>query len=179
MRKVVLYIAMTLDGMIADSNDGMSFLEPYGELEWVIEKTKALMNRTDTILMGRRTYEVVQSFDLPWPYAEHQCFVYGQTNISSSVATMIHQDTITHVNELKQLLGKDIWLLGGGKLTQSLLESNLIDEMIITIVPIILGGGIPLFSKSNYRQFYDLMDIQTSSGLVMLTYRKKIESQFY
>jgi dihydrofolate reductase len=60
--------------------------------------------------------------------------------------------------------------LGGGKLTQSLLESNLIDEMIITIVPIILGGGIPLFSKSNYRQFYDLMDIQTSSGLVILTY---------
>ena len=66
MRKVVLYIAMTLDGMIADSNDGMSFLEPYGELEWVIEKTKALMNRTDTILIGRRTYEVVNSFDLPW-----------------------------------------------------------------------------------------------------------------
>ena len=65
MRKVVLYIAMTLDGMIADSNDGMSFLEPYVELEWVIEKTIALMNRTDTILMGRRTYELVQSFDLP------------------------------------------------------------------------------------------------------------------
>ena len=83
------------------------------------------------------------------------------------------------MNELKQLLGKDNWLLGGGKLTQSLLEFNLIDEMIITIVTIVLGGGISLFSKSNYRQFYDLMDIQTGSGLVMLTYCKKIESQFY
>jgi len=57
---------------------------------------------------------------------------------------MILEDTITHVNALKQLLGKDIWLLGGGKLTQSLFESNLIDEMIIKIVPIVLGGVISL-----------------------------------
>jgi dihydrofolate reductase len=78
MRKVVLYIAMTLDGMIADSNDGISFLDPYGDLKWVIDKTNELMNRTDTISMGRRTYEVVKSFDLPWPYAEYQCYVYGK-----------------------------------------------------------------------------------------------------
>ena len=77
MRKVLLYIAMTMDGLIADSNDGESFLDPYGELKWVVDKNNAIMERTDTILMGRSTYEVVQSFELPWPYAEHQCFVWS------------------------------------------------------------------------------------------------------
>ena len=122
--------------------------------------------------MGRRTYEVVQS----WPYADHHCFVYGQTNLASAVATMIHENAVTHVNILKQLHGKDIWLMGGGKLTQSLLDANLIDELIITIVPILLGEGIPLFSKSNHKQLFNLMDIQTDSGLAMLTYSKKTES---
>jgi dihydrofolate reductase len=65
---------------------------------------------------------------------------------------MIYEDTITHVNELRQLLVKDIWLLGGGKLTQSLLKSNLIDEMIITIVSILLREGIRLFSRLNLKQ---------------------------
>jgi dihydrofolate reductase len=70
MRKVVLYIAMTLDGMIAESNNGTAFLVPYGELVWVIEKIKALMKRTDTVMMGRRTFEVVQSFDLTLRFFE-------------------------------------------------------------------------------------------------------------
>ena len=175
MRKVVLYIAMTMDGMIADSSDGISFLDSYGELKWVVDKTNEIMDRTDTLLMGRRTYEVVQSFDLLWPYADHQCFVYGQTNLSSDVATMIHENAVTHVNKLKQLQGKDIWFMGGGKLTQSLLDANLIDELIITIVPILLGEGIPLFSRLNRKQLYDLEDIQTDSGLAMLTYSKKEE----
>jgi dihydrofolate reductase len=118
--------------------------------------------------MGRRTYEVVQSFELPWPYAEHQCFVYGQTNLSSEVATMFREDAVSHVNKLKQLNGKDIWLLGGGKLNQSIFDVNLIDEMIVTIISIVLGEGIPLFSKSNDKHLFDLIDVQVDSGLVMM-----------
>ena len=98
--------------MIADSNDGISFIDPYGELKWVIDKTNTLMERTVTIMMGRSNYEVVQSFELPLPYAEHQCLVYGHTNLSSDVATMIHESSVTNVNKRKQLQGKDIWLMG-------------------------------------------------------------------
>ena len=112
MRKVVLYIAMILEGVIANSNDGISFLDPYGELKWVLDKTHGLMGRTDTILMGRRTHEVVQSFDLPWPYADHQCFIYGKTNLASDLAIMIHEDAVINVNKLKQLHSRDIWLMG-------------------------------------------------------------------
>jgi dihydrofolate reductase len=144
---------MTIVGMITDANDGISSLDPYGDLKWVIDKTNEIMDRTDTILMGRHTYEVVQSFDLPWPYAKHQCFAYGQTNLSSDVATMIHENALTHVNKLKQLQGKDIGLMGGVKLTQSLLDANLIDKLIITIFPILLGEGITLFSRLNRQRF--------------------------
>jgi dihydrofolate reductase len=175
MRKVILYISMTLDGMIADLSDGLSFLEPYDGLTWVKDSYDALLFKTDTLLIGRSTYEVIQSFDIPWPYPDHQCYVYGQKKMSSEVATFIHEDATSHVTRLKQHHGKDIWLVGGGKLIQSLLESKMIDEMIITIIPVVLGSGIPLFSSSYSKRFFDLVDTKTGSGLVMLTYHKQID----
>lgn len=175
MRKVILYIAMTLDGMIADSNDGLSFLDLYQDIDWVNESYKTLLSRTDTLLMGRRTFEVIQSFDIHWPYPNHHTFVYSQKKIESDIVTMINDDVKKHVNMLKGQNGKDIWLVGGGKLTQSLLEYHLIDEMIITIIPIILGSGISLFSSSMHKHFYDLVDVKMGSNLVMLTYHKQIQ----
>ncbi len=173
MRKVILYIAMTLDGMIADTKDGFSFLEPYDGVPLVKESYDELLKNIDTLLMGRRTYEVITSHGIPWPYTGFQCYVYGK-EMTSLHATIISDDAREHVKTLKNQSGKDIWLVGGGKLIQPLLEDDLIDRMIITIIPIVLGSGIPLFlSVSGIRKF-DLIDIKSESGLAMLTYQKNV-----
>jgi dihydrofolate reductase len=172
MRKVILYIAMTLDGMIADLNDGFSFLEPYDGVNLVKESYDALLKSVDTILMGRRTYEVITSHNIPWPYHGYQCYVYGSKMIESKDATIIHDDVSRHVLELKGQSGKDIWLVGGGKLVQALLESDLIDQMIITVIPVIFGSGISLFLPLSDIHHFDLTDVQTEAGLSMLTYHK-------
>jgi dihydrofolate reductase len=173
MRKVILYIAMTIDGMIAETNDELSFLEPYDGLSWVEEFNQAMLSRTDTLLMGRRTYDVIKSMGISWPYPDHTCFVYSKDKRSSDHVTFINEDILTHVSKLKELKGKDIWLVGGGKMIQPLLEENLIDEMIVTIIPVILGSGIPLFTSSKSNALFDLIDTKSNSGLVMLTYLKK------
>jgi len=172
MRKVILYIAMTIDGMIADLNDGFSFLEPYDGVNLVKESYDALLNSVDTILMGRRTYEVITSHNIPWPYHGFKSYVYGKKTIHSHVATIISDDVSHHVLELKNQAGKDIWLVGGGKLVQALLESDLIDQMIITIIPVVLGSGIPLFLHLSDLHHFDLTDVQTEAGLSMLTYHR-------
>ena len=173
MRKVILYIAMTIDGMIAEKDDALSFLEPYDGLSWVEKYNQAMLSRTDTLLMGRRTYDVIQSMGISWPYPDHACFVYSKHKRSSDHVTFINEEIGMHVSKLKELKGKDIWLLGGGKMTQTLLEENIIDEMIITIIPVILGSGIPLFESSKKSTLFDLIDTRSDSGLVMLTYLKK------
>lgn len=172
MRKVILYIAMTLDGMIADSNDGLSFLEPYDGVALVKESYDVLLKAIDTILMGRRTYEVITSLNVPWPYQGYQCYVYGQKKFDSNHVMNINFDVSRHVLELKNQMGKDIWLVGGGKLVQALLESNLIDQMIITIIPTILGAGIPLFLPISHMQAFNLVSVQSEAGLAILTYHK-------
>jgi dihydrofolate reductase len=159
--------------MIADTDDALSFLEPYDGLSWVEEFNQVILSRTDTLLMGRRTYDVIQSMGISWPYPDHACFVYSKHTRSSDHVTFINEDIATHVSKLKELKGKDIWLVGGGKMIQPILEENIIDEMIITIIPIILGSGIPLFTSSKRNTLFDLTDTKSHSGLVMLTYLKK------
>lgn len=61
MIEVILYVAMTIDGMIADTHDELSFLESYDGLSWIEESNQAILSRTDTLLMGRRTYDVIES----------------------------------------------------------------------------------------------------------------------
>jgi dihydrofolate reductase len=172
MRKVILYIAMTLDGMIADKHDGFSFLEPYDTVESVKTSYEQLMRRTDTLLIGRRTYEVIQSMGVDWPYPNHLCYVYGKNVQQSKNITIIDTDISSHVRGLLEKEGQDIWLVGGGKLVHALLSQDLIDLMIITIIPIVLGQGIPLFLPLEHLRFFDLIDSKTDSGLIMLTYQK-------
>lgn len=172
MRKVILYIAMTIDGKIADANDGISFLEPYDGIGWIQKSYEDLLHQTDSLLMGRRTYEVIRSMGVEWPYPNHACYVYSQTLSEAFHASCIQEDVCTHVRSLLAQEGKDIWLVGGGMLVSSLIEENLIDTMIITVIPIVLGEGIPLFTNPSRIHHFRLSDVQSGSGLTMLTYEK-------
>jgi len=172
MRKKVLYIAVTLDGYIADLNDGFAFLSPYDGLESVARSYNQLLERVDTTIMGYKTYEVIQNMG-KWPYPNMKSYVMTSSKKDDKENIIFKSNIEELILELDQLDGKDIWVIGGGILIQSMLEKNLIDEFQIAVVPKILGKGKPLFIDGNYDMDLKLVNIENLDGLVMLTYMRK------
>ncbi len=174
-RKTILYIAMTLDGYIADEQDQLTFLDAYHHIKFTNQTYAKLLKRIDTIIMGRKTYDILQTLVEKWPYSDQQTYVLTSTLSKSPV------DSITYVNYnieefMKNLIlsdGKDIWIVGGGKVVQTLLDMNLIDEFHITIIPKLLGGGKPLFRPLNHILDLELEEVITDDNLVMLIYNRK------
>jgi len=172
MRKKVLYIAVTLDGYIADLDDGFAFLTPYDGLESVARSYNQLLERVDTTIMGYKTYEVIQNMG-EWPYPNMKSYIMTSSKKDNKENIIFKSDIEELILELDQIDGKDIWVIGGGVLIQGMLEKNLIDEFQIAVVPKILGKGKPLFIDGNYDMDLKLVNIENLDGLVMLTYMRK------
>lgn len=141
MRKIRLFIAVSLDGYIARCSGSVDWLftdADYGYTDF--------FKQIDTVLMGRKTYEQILTFG-DYPYQGKQSFVFSQTLTKKTdpYVTFIHEDIANFVQQLKANEGQDIWLVGGAKLVQTFLIQGLLDEIILSIHPIILGTGIPLF----------------------------------
>lgn len=177
MSKVVLYIASSIDGYIAG---------PKGELDWLntIEAPKEgdygysdLLNRTDTIIMGRKSYDMIIGFGIEWPYPAHKTFVITtdkQLTASSPNTEIVSSNVQEFITELKAKNKKDIWLMGGGKLIAYFLANNLLDEMILTSVPLLLGKGIQLFPTNAKGSKWNLLKSEVfDTGLVNTTYTLK------
>jgi dihydrofolate reductase len=141
MRKVVYGGAMSLDGFIAGPN---------GEYDWIVMDPDidfaAQMGRFDTFLIGRKTFEAMRRMaaDAP-PTPGIQSIVCSRTLRPEDCpnATLSH-DAARVVADLKAKPGKDIALFGGGELFRSLLAASLVDEVGVSVIPVLLGGGIPL-----------------------------------
>lgn len=167
MRKVTLYIAASLDGYIARTSGEVDWLftdDDYGYTEFLAT--------VDTVLMGRLTYEQVLSFG-DYPYTGTEGFVFSRTlnKDGDRNVKFIHSDPSAYIAQLKQQPGKVIWLVGGAALIQACFEQ--IDEFILSIHPIILGKGIPLFRSPLFMTALKLQHCQTfDSGLVQLTYSR-------
>lgn len=146
MKKIKLYITASLDGYIAP---------PDGDLEWLInypvpskEDHKNFLDSVDTVLMGGNTYRDMCIMDIVWPYKNKNVYVITRHPIMKKEGVnFIIENAVETISELKKETGKDIWLVGGARLTSMLLDSNLLDEMIITYIPEAFEKGIPLFSK--------------------------------
>ncbi len=141
MRKVVLFIASSLDGYIARTSGDVDWLftdQDYGYIDFFAG--------VDTVIMGRRTYEQVLSFG-EYPYKGTQGFVFSRTRGGErdENVTFISNDVAGFVERLKSGTGKDIWLVGGSEIIHSCMRHDVIDEFVISVHPIILGDGIPLF----------------------------------
>lgn len=147
-RKLILYIATSFDHFIARSNGDISWLElPDYVIEGDDYGYQDLLNSVDTTLMGHTTYKILKSFDMPFPYPDKTNYVFSTRNDleNTEYVSFISENIASFVGKLKNQEGKNIWLIGGGKINQILLNYNLIDEMIITVMPIMLGHSVKLF----------------------------------
>jgi dihydrofolate reductase len=141
MRKVVYGGAMSLDGYIAG---------PHGEYDWIAMDPEmdfaAMMRRFDAFLIGRRTWEAMRRMGEsapPAPGISHHVFSRTLTPGDCPGATL-HRDAVAAVAALRGEPGRDIALFGGGDLFRSLLAARLVDEVSVSVVPVLLGGGVPL-----------------------------------
>jgi dihydrofolate reductase len=171
-RKCILYIATSIDGFIADEFGGIKWIDEFGKGEGDNGYAEFLKT-IDIVIMGRKTYDQVLTFG-NFPYGEMKCYIYSR-------AQKTIKDNIEFTNEsvdlliprLKQQIGKDIWLIGGADLIDSFLKFDLIDVFIITLIPVILGKGIPLFSSDHPRIALTVKNVRILGDFVQYTYEKK------
>jgi dihydrofolate reductase len=175
MRKVVLYIAMSLDGKIADVNGETGWLEQIPNPDANDYGYAALLERVDTTIMGRTTYQQVCDFPIPFPYSGKRNFVItrDESLTEDENATFISIDFAKKIAELKREDGGDIWLIGGAEVNTLIHNHGLIDEYMVFVMPIVLGEGVPLFAASPKRTDPRLIHSETfASGVVLLTYER-------
>ena len=169
MRRVKLFIASSLDGYIAGPGDDTSWLFHDGDYGYAL-----FFAGVDTVLTGRRTYEAALSFP-EWPYADRKVVVFtrgGDLRIATPNTAATSRAPTDVVAELRSRSGRDLWLVGGGQLVRAFLDAGLIDDFIVSIHPILLGGGIPLAAPGAARTPLALVsERRFPSGLMQLTYR--------
>ena len=174
MRKVTFGGANSLDNYIARTNHAVDWLM------WGDEAAAVMADywkTIDTILMGRKTYEVaLRSGHGGGAYPGIKTYVFSRTlkEGSANGVTIVAQDAADFVRQLKQQDGKDICLMGGGELARSLFEADLIDEIGLNIHPLLLGTGIPLFYPMSRQIDLELQECRTfKNGCVSVSYRVK------
>jgi dihydrofolate reductase len=177
MRKIKLFIASSLDGFIAREDGALDWLDTIPNPNQIDHGYEAFLSTVDTLIMGRSTYEEILSFGVQWPYSTCKTYV-ATSNQSLTVGTPKTQ-VMNDVNKegieaVKRESNKDIWLVGGGKLITHFLNLEAIDEMIISIVPTLLGKGISLFPDQPKVTSFELLSAESfETGIVNLHYRRK------
>lgn len=173
-RKVLIYLATSLDGFIAGENNDISWLsvvdrpgEDYGFNDFI--KT------VDTVVMGRKTYDKVLTFEGPFPHKDKKCYVVSRHKSGSDANVEFYNGSPGElIQQLKQQTGTNIFCDGGAEVIHELMLHNLIDRYIISIIPILVGSGIALFKSGRPQQHLQLTRSLTfPSGLVQLWYQPK------
>lgn len=171
MRKAIVYIACSLDGYIAAENDDLKFLdavlaegEDYGYAEF--------MSGVDTIITGSRTYNWVKTNIGSYPIASKKVIVISSTLDGNKENVAVFSGNIGDlIRDLKSKDGQDIFIEGGGYIVKQCLDELCVDEFIVSIIPVILGAGVPLFQHGLEKNELVLKECKSyPSGLVQLHY---------
>ena len=172
-RQVVLYIAMSLDGYIAKPNDDLGFLsivekegEDYGYTDFV--------STIDTVILGRKTYDWVMNQVGEFPHADKTAYIITRAARPAIGKTVFYTGGLTGlVRKLKAEDGQNIYCDGGAEVVNELLKNGLLDELIISVIPILVGNGTRLFKDGRPEQKLKLVGAKTfETGLTQLLYRR-------
>ena len=168
MRKVAYGGAMSLDGFIAGPN---------GESDWIVIDPEidfaAHMARFDTFLIGRKTFDAVRRMGGGQQAKGIRSYVFSRTlRAEDCPGATLSADAVATVTELRRQPGKDIALFGGGELFRSLLAARLVDEVAVALIPVLLGGGVPLLPSPADRARLALTShrVYAATGTVSLEY---------
>ncbi len=176
-RKVQLYIAASLDGYIAGPGGDMSFLdlvaaegEDYGYSEFISD--------VDTVIMGRKTYEWVMTQVEEFPHADKKAYIITRTSRPSVGKTEFYSGNLSYlVTHLKSTDGRNIFVDGGAEIAGQLLAAGLIDEIFISIIPVLLCGGTRLFNDGiPHTELEYIGSRHFDTGLVQIRYKVKLKS---
>lgn len=176
-RKVTLFIAMSLDGYIADSKGGVDWLGGQDEEAEIIDTYSAFVKDIDTVLMGWNTYHQIVTELSPdeWVYDDFTTYVFTHKEQKSSENIhFVNTAPADLIKKLKEEKGKGIWVCGGASLVQQLINADLIDCYYITVIPTLLGSGIRLFENGKSRIELKLIHTQVNNGMTDLVYTRRL-----
>ena len=172
-RKVILYIATSLDGYIAKPNDDLGFLsiveqkgQDYGYAD--------LINTVDAVIVGRKTYDKIISMGFDFPHAHKDVYIITRTARPNVGSVKFYTDDLKSlIAKLKSENGKNIYCDGGAEIVNELLKNQLIDEFIISVIPILVGNGTKLFKDGRPEQKLELVSVKSfEKGLTQLHYKR-------
>lgn len=177
MRKVILFIAMSLDGYIADQKGSVNWLEGHGDDSEMRDTYSEFIVHVDTVIMGRNTYDQIVTELSPdeWVYRDLTSYVITHREVPSSVENIRFsaEDPCRLIKSLKEKEGKAIWICGGADLVRQLRKEDLIDVYYLSVIPMLLGKGIRLFEESESRIPLRLIRTQSYNGITDLVYERR------
>jgi len=168
MRELILYTTVSLDGYLAPICGGFDMLTSILNPEREDYGKNVFYDSIDTVIMGGNTYFELSCIDVEMPFKAKEIYVVSKKSMElHNEVCLIKKNAINEIKKLKELDGKNMWLLGGGILTASLLENKLIDKLIINYLPYTLGDGIPLFPKYKGESNWKLVNSQSFKNDVL------------
>lgn len=176
MRKTILFIAMSLDGYIADEAGSVDWLSGQSAEEEGGDSYAEFIKGIDTVIMGWNTYHQVTTELSPdlWPYEGMLTYVLTHRKAEHPEAVSFTEEAPEKLLErLRAEEGKDIWICGGAKTAQALIRAKQIDRYFISVIPTILGGGIRLFEESGEEQKLRLVRTYSYNGITDLVYERR------
>jgi dihydrofolate reductase len=171
-KKVILYVAVSLDGFIARKNGSVDWLDKFNSPEEDYGY-KEFLDSVNTVIMGNATYKQTLTFG-EFPYKNKNCFVFAKTAKDDEYVKFVNDDVNRFINKLSSAENQRIWLVGGENLVNQFLQYDLIDEFIISIIPVLLGEGIQLFNGNNGELSLVVKDSKSyNSGVIQIHYERK------
>lgn len=173
MGSIILHIAMSLDGYIAKENQDVSWLEGQEQENTEEGSYPSFIKDVDTIIMGNTTYHQLKTELSPgvWPYKDKETYVVTRQEREQEEDVSFVSDVVSVVKQLKKE-NKKVWICGGASIVDIMMKEDLIDEYTISVIPTILGEGIPLFKKGETK-LLRLVSTTSYNGIVDLVYKRR------
>jgi dihydrofolate reductase len=174
LRKIKLYIAVSLNGKIAGTDGSVEWLENIPNPEKTDYGYAGFYDTIDTTIQGYNTYNQIMGWGIDFPYKGKKNYVITrrQNVVNTENVEFITQDHAEFIKNLKEEDGRDIWLIGGSQVNTLVINAGILDEIIIFVMPVIIPGGIELFDAFPKETKLELLGTKSySSGVVEINYK--------